>query len=109
MSDTMIEGADRAENADSADPPPVLFLHGIDRHYRQGDVTLDILKNAELAVWPGQSIARAQPRAPARRPRRQVPARPGQAEPARALVAQAPPARPPKPRGTRTPAPGTAS
>src|SRR5258708_25259894 len=61
MSDTMIEGADRAENADSADPPPVLFLHGIDRHYRQGDVTLDILKGAELAIWPGQSVALVAP------------------------------------------------
>jgi lipoprotein-releasing system ATP-binding protein len=61
MSDTMIEGADSAENADSADPPPVLFLHGIDRHYRQGDVTLDILKGAELAIWPGQSIALVAP------------------------------------------------
>jgi lipoprotein-releasing system ATP-binding protein len=61
MSDTMIEGDDRAENADRADPPPVLFLHGIDRHYRQGDVTLDILKGAELAIWPGQSIALVAP------------------------------------------------
>jgi lipoprotein-releasing system ATP-binding protein len=37
--------------------PPILFLHEIDRHYRQGDVTLDILKGAELAIWPGQSVA----------------------------------------------------
>ena len=36
---------------------PVIFLHGIERHYRQGDATLDILKGAELAVWPGQSVA----------------------------------------------------
>ena len=32
---------------------PILFLHGIDRHYHQGGVTLEILKGAELAVWPG--------------------------------------------------------
>ncbi len=38
-------------------PTPVIFLHGIERHYRQGDATLDILKSAELAVWPGQSVA----------------------------------------------------
>ena len=37
--------------------PPILFLHGIDRHYRQGNTMLHILKGAELAVWPGQSIA----------------------------------------------------
>jgi lipoprotein-releasing system ATP-binding protein len=36
---------------------PVIFLHGIERHYQQGDATLDILKGAELAVWPGQSVA----------------------------------------------------
>jgi len=36
---------------------PALFLHGIARHYRQGEATLDILKGAELAVWAGQSVA----------------------------------------------------
>src|SRR5215467_9957872 len=36
---------------------PVIFLHAIERHYKQGDATLDILKGAELAVWPGQSVA----------------------------------------------------
>jgi lipoprotein-releasing system ATP-binding protein len=41
--------------------PPILFLHAIDRHYRQGDVTLDILKRAELAIWPGQSVALVAP------------------------------------------------
>src|SRR5262249_13549738 len=41
--------------------PPILFLHGIDRPYRQGNVTLDILKGAELAVWRGQSVALVAP------------------------------------------------
>jgi len=36
---------------------PVIFLHAIERHYKQGDATLDILKGVELAVWPGQSVA----------------------------------------------------
>jgi lipoprotein-releasing system ATP-binding protein len=36
---------------------PVLFLQNIERHYRQGDDVLDILRGAELAVWPGQSVA----------------------------------------------------
>jgi len=40
-----------------AQEPPILFLHGIDRHYRQGDVVLEILRGAELAIWPGQSVA----------------------------------------------------
>ncbi|HVY20142.1 MAG TPA: ABC transporter ATP-binding protein [Bauldia sp.] len=36
---------------------PVLYLHGVDRHYRQGETSLDILKGAELGVWLGQSVA----------------------------------------------------
>jgi len=39
------------------DKEPAVFLHAIGRSYRQGTATLDILKSAELAVWPGQSIA----------------------------------------------------
>src|ERR1700730_4423315 len=45
----------------SGEPPPILFLHAIDRRYRQGAHTLEILKNAELAVWPGQSVALVAP------------------------------------------------
>jgi lipoprotein-releasing system ATP-binding protein len=41
--------------------PPILFLHAIDRRYHQGDATLDILKGAELAIWPGQSVALVAP------------------------------------------------
>src|SRR5579862_8720215 len=40
---------------------PVIFLHAIERRYRQGDATLEILKGAELAVWPGQSVALVAP------------------------------------------------
>ena len=36
---------------------PVIFLHAIERRYHQGDSVLEILKGAELAVWPGQSVA----------------------------------------------------
>src|SRR5579884_2281059 len=39
------------------DAHPLVFLHGISRCFRQGDSTLDVLKGAELAVWPGQSVA----------------------------------------------------
>ena len=41
----------------AASETPVMFLHGIECRYMQGDATLEILKGAELAVWPGQSIA----------------------------------------------------
>jgi lipoprotein-releasing system ATP-binding protein len=40
-----------------ADKQPAIFLQGVERHYRQGEATLDILQGAELAVWPGQSVA----------------------------------------------------
>jgi lipoprotein-releasing system ATP-binding protein len=40
-----------------ADDPPAIYLKGIERHYRQGDATLDILCGVELAVWPAQSVA----------------------------------------------------
>ena len=54
-----------ATAAPEATPPeddaPILFLQGIERHYRQGDVVLEILKGAEIAVWPGQSVALVAP------------------------------------------------
>jgi lipoprotein-releasing system ATP-binding protein len=40
---------------------PLIFLHGISRQFHQGDATLDVLKGAEFAVWPGQSIALVAP------------------------------------------------
>ena len=40
---------------------PILFLHAVERTYRQGDDTLHILNGAELAIWPGQSVALVAP------------------------------------------------
>jgi lipoprotein-releasing system ATP-binding protein len=40
---------------------PLLFMHGVERHYRQGDETLNILNGAELAIWSGQSVALVAP------------------------------------------------
>src|SRR6202163_1393642 len=45
----------------SCEQPPIILLHAIDRRYRQGAATLEILKNAQLAVWPGQSVALVAP------------------------------------------------
>jgi lipoprotein-releasing system ATP-binding protein len=60
MSETGI-AADN-ETAEAADEEiPVLFLHQVERHYRQGDETLHILKGAELAIWAGQSVALVAP------------------------------------------------
>lgn len=40
---------------------PVVFLHQIHRRYRQGEDTLTILDNAQLALWAGQSVALVAP------------------------------------------------
>ncbi len=40
-----------------AEDIPILFLHEVERTYRQGDESLHILNGAELALWPGQSVA----------------------------------------------------
>jgi lipoprotein-releasing system ATP-binding protein len=40
---------------------PVVFLHQVERRYQQGDAVLEILKGAELGVWPGQSVALVAP------------------------------------------------
>src|SRR5262245_15793883 len=37
--------------------PPIVFLNAVERRYHQGDSVLEILRGAELAVWPGQSVA----------------------------------------------------
>jgi lipoprotein-releasing system ATP-binding protein len=36
---------------------PALFIQQVERRYKQGDNELAILRGAELAVWPGQSVA----------------------------------------------------
>lgn len=40
---------------------PVLYLHAVERNYRQGAASLEILKGADLAVWLGQSVALVAP------------------------------------------------
>ncbi|HEV2630427.1 MAG TPA: ABC transporter ATP-binding protein [Pseudolabrys sp.] len=57
--DVEIAAAEVEEGAPEQNP--VLFLHDIERTYRQGDEALHILRGAELAVWPGQSIALVAP------------------------------------------------
>lgn len=44
-----------------ADDSPILYLHQIDRSYRQGGNTLTILQQADLAVWAGQTVALVAP------------------------------------------------
>ena len=59
MSETMVET--RVEVTQEEQEAPILFLHGVERHYRQGDATLNVLTSVELAIWPGQSVALVAP------------------------------------------------
>jgi lipoprotein-releasing system ATP-binding protein len=59
MSETLVATAPPA--AKKQPDLPILFLHEIERHYRQGDETLHVLNGIELAVWPGQSVALVAP------------------------------------------------
>src|SRR5689334_10603089 len=45
----------------ASEEQPLVFLHGINRQFHQGGSTLDVLKGAELAVWPGQLVALVAP------------------------------------------------
>jgi lipoprotein-releasing system ATP-binding protein len=59
----------KVEMVDQQQPPaqlkeeeiPLLFLHEVERHYRQGDETVNVLNGVELALWGGQSVALVAP------------------------------------------------
>jgi len=59
MSETMVET--RVEVQQAQEEVPILFLHDVERHYRQGDETLYVLNGVELALWAGQSVALVAP------------------------------------------------
>jgi lipoprotein-releasing system ATP-binding protein len=59
MSETMSDAEQESE--EEGQDIPVLFLNHVERHYRQGEETLYILKGAELAIWAGQSVALVAP------------------------------------------------
>lgn len=40
---------------------PALFLSNVERRYRQGEGAIDILKGADLAIWPGEIVALVAP------------------------------------------------
>jgi len=61
MSDATIEVAVTATVEEKPDVNPVLVLNEVERTYRQGEETLNILRGAELAIWPGQSVALVAP------------------------------------------------
>src|SRR6476469_1887848 len=61
--------AARVEMIEQPEPPqarkeedvPILFLHDVERNYRQGDETLRVLNGIALAPWSGQSVALVAP------------------------------------------------
>lgn len=59
MSETVVEAAAAAAPADER--VPILHLRDVERTYRQGDETVQVLNNLDLAVWPGQSVALVAP------------------------------------------------
>ena len=63
MSDmTMDYAAEETQVAAQDDQEvPILYLHQVERHYRQGEATLYILKGADLALWAGHSVALVAP------------------------------------------------
>src|ERR1700740_2418459 len=50
-----------SEQTAMTEEKPAVFLNAIERRYRQGDATLEILRGAELALWPGESVALVAP------------------------------------------------
>ena len=65
MSEAMAHAA-RAGDAPPAQafpttPAPALWLAGVERRYVQGEQALEILRGADLALWPGQSVALVAP------------------------------------------------
>ena len=60
MDDTTTINEAATSLSDNEDQP-ILFLHGICRYFSQGDARLEILKDAELALWRGQSVALVAP------------------------------------------------
>jgi lipoprotein-releasing system ATP-binding protein len=55
MSELSVE--EHVEIEETAEDVPMLFLHEVERVYRQGEEELHVLNGAELVVWPGESVA----------------------------------------------------
>jgi lipoprotein-releasing system ATP-binding protein len=40
-----------------AQSQPALYLSKVERRYPQGDSFLEVLRGADLAIWPGEIVA----------------------------------------------------
>jgi lipoprotein-releasing system ATP-binding protein len=45
----------------STSPEPALFLSRVERRFQQGEGTLEILKGADVAIWPGEIVGLVAP------------------------------------------------
>jgi lipoprotein-releasing system ATP-binding protein len=45
----------------SGQPQPALYLSSVERRYPQGDSFLEVLRGADLAIWPGEIVALVAP------------------------------------------------
>src|SRR6478736_5624243 len=45
----------------SGQPQPALFLSKVERRYPQGETSLEVLRGADLAIWPGEMVALVAP------------------------------------------------
>ena len=52
MSELDVSTGESAQ-AIATSPAPALWLSGVERRYTQGEATLEILKGADFALWPG--------------------------------------------------------
>lgn len=57
----MVQEQEQPPQARQEEDVPILFLHDVERQYRQGDETVHVLNGIELALWPGQSVALVAP------------------------------------------------
>ena len=57
----MIQDREQPPRARQKEDIPILFMHDIERYYRQGNETVHVLSGIDLALWGGQSIALVAP------------------------------------------------
>ena len=61
MNEGAPQSAEAVGQAFDTTPAPALWLAGVERRYVQGEATLEILRGADFALWPGQSVALVAP------------------------------------------------
>ena len=63
----MVQEQEQPPQARQEEDVPILFLHDVERQYRQGDEKVHVLNGIELALWPGSQLRWLRHQAPASR------------------------------------------